>query len=240
MKALTLAFFAILLSISGFAQEITCEVMSTYSPLTISQDELQSAISLNDLNEIYPGNWVNEYVSVEVLVIVNGETQVASGANDQMNTKQISILRDADIGSDIRVSVEYYPENNLSGKTVRSIDFSCYVKPNDAEFAGGKDELIKYLEAAAISDMNEKALTDANLASIRFVIDENGQASQVNSVEFSGDDALDSRLIELIYNMPTWKPAYDSDGNQYEQAFEFVIGRNFGCYAPGYQTIADR
>jgi hypothetical protein len=240
MKALTLAFFAILVSISGFAQEITCDVMSTYSPLTVTQDDLRDAKNLNDLNEIYPGDWVADYVAVDVESTVNGEIKKASGVSDKLNEKQISILKNADIGSDIKVSVSYYPDNNLSGQTLRSIDFSCYIKPNNAEFPGGEEALMKYLEAAAINDVNEKALTNANLASIAFVIDENGKATQVKSVEFSGDDSLDSRLVELIDNMPTWKPAYDSEGNNYEQAFEFVIGHNFGCYAPCYQTQASR
>ena len=59
---------------------------------------------------------LQKYISVDVFTIQNGQINKASSKNDLLIQKQKDLIKMADKGTDIRVEIQYIPENSLKKK----------------------------------------------------------------------------------------------------------------------------
>jgi len=210
--------------------EITAEVNRVYPPVSITKEKLKNAESLLDINSRYEADWVREYVIVEISASIDGKMKKTIASNDILTTEQMDLINKADLGTDILVRVEYIPENNLSIKDIKEMDFSFIIDPeNDAQFEGGEAELTKYLKVNALDKVSLKHFKEYQLAAYKFTINEKGQIIEP-SVFWSSDDAkTDELLISAICNMPTWKPAEHADGTRVSQEFVLSVGDMRSC-----------
>ena len=210
--------------------ELKFEVNTIYPPLSIKKETLKSAKSLVDLNQHYKSSWVKEYVSVEVLTSYKGKIKKAVSQNDILSQAQKSIMKKADVGSDISVKVKYLPKNTLTNNDVKEINFSFKINPDiEATYKGGEQQLKKYLKETAINKINDDSFDTKNLAAVKFAINEKGQVIDAHIFETSKNEQVDKLLLEAISKMPNWKPAEYANNLKVKQEFVLTVGNHESC-----------
>src|SRR5689334_23360921 len=100
MKKGTLTLLLFLLSCAGFAQDLNFEVHRTGSN-PITKEKLYTVQTLVDVNPGYPASWITDYISAEVSAIAGGKMMKAVSANEVLTAEQKSILKTADLGTDV-------------------------------------------------------------------------------------------------------------------------------------------
>ncbi|MEM9548860.1 MAG: energy transducer TonB [Bacteroidota bacterium] len=215
------------------AFEFVFEVKKVYPPVSISKNDLDNANSLIDLNKRYEQSWVREYKMVEITAVCNGELQKAIGPNDILTQDQKDLMFCADPKTNIFVRVEYIPENNLSIREVKEMDFSFTLQPSrDAEFVGGPVKLKKYLEETVLKHIDVANFKQYQLAAYKFTIDADGHVLNPTITSSSEDEATDQLLINAICNMPLWEPAKFYDRSTGKQEFVLAVGDMNSCVVP--------
>ena len=229
MKNSVITLLLIHFVLFGFSQGIGYDVRGTYMR-PIVKENLNEAKTVSDINPGYPSSWISHYISVEVLATCNGIVMKAVSANDTLNNEQISILKMADIGTDIIVDVKYNPKNSSKDDLdIKVINFSFSVVPEiEAQYPGGYQLLNQYLKETAIDKISEPFAKQLQLATVRFTVNEEGQIIDAKISKTSEDEKIDKLLLEAICKMPKWKPAENSNGTKVKQEFEFSVG-NVGC-----------
>lgn len=92
----------------------------------------------------------------------------------------------------------------------------------DASFIGGSDRLVAHLKERIVPHV-VPGIGWLKPPVVRFMVDEQGAATQVELVATSGNEALDAQLLRAVSGMPRWNPAKDADGTAVAQAFEFKV-----------------
>lgn len=230
MKNSIITLFLLHLVLFGFSQDIAYEVRGIYTR-PIVKEKLNEAKTVSDINPGYPSSWISRYFSVEVLATCNGIVMKAMSANDTLSNEQISILKMADMGTDIVVDVKYNPKNSLKDDLdIKVINFSFSVIPEiEAQYLGGYQLLKQYLKENAIDKISETIAKQLQLAIVRFTINEEGQIIDAQISKTSEYEKIDKLLLDAINNMPKWKPAENSNGIKVKQEFEFSVGNIVGC-----------
>jgi TonB family protein len=93
---------------------------------------------------------------------------------------------------------------------------------SEAAYVGGHEELVSYLKANTVPHV-AKGIGWLKPPMITFTVNAQGGTEDVVLVRSCGNEPLDARLIELIANMPKWKPAKDANGRAIAQAIEFHV-----------------
>jgi TonB family protein len=230
MKNSLITLLLLHLVLSGFSQVISYDVRGAYIR-PILKEKLQDAKTLRDINPDFPSSWITGYIAAEILVTSNGTTLKAVSANDTLSADQKSILKTADSGAEVVINVKYRPKNaSMDAADSRLINFSYTVIPEvEATYPGGHEVLKQYLKESAIDKIAEPIARQLQLATVRFTINEEGLATDVQIAKTSDDDILDNLLLEAIMNMPKWVPAKNSSGIAVKQEFEFSVGNFVGC-----------
>lgn len=234
-KLFLLVFLAFTLPYVGFSQESSAseldfEVHKVYPAFAMSKAQLQDATTLVDLNRTYKPEWVKEYYSVEISAVQNGELKTVNGTDAQLNPEQKALMGLADVGSDISVTVNYLPNNNLKDNSAKEINFSFVVTPEvDAAYGGGQEALNQYLQENAINQIPGSLFTEYQLAAVKFSIDEAGNILDAEVVESSKNDETDALLLSTIANMPNWSPAAYENGTKVKQEFVLTVGNMESC-----------
>lgn len=215
------------LYVSTHAQDINFEIKNTFSR-PVNNEMLNKAKSLMDINPGYPSSWISDYVSTEILVSSNGKTIRALGVNDMLSYEQMDNITSADPGTDINVEVKYKSFNSINNKIeINEMKFAVSLVPQfEAEYPGGKTQLKSYIKENAILKLKDTKILKQAL--IKFVVNENGEISQVKIAQSSEDKTVDQLLLNTISNMPLWKPAIDKNGKKLKQEFLLTVG-NAGC-----------
>ena len=231
MKTFIITFLLFHLSITIFSQrldfrdapkEVLIQVRNTYSK-PANQEVLSEANKLEEIYIGYPASWINDYISTEISVIANGKVETAVSKNDVLTTKQKELIMKADVGTDIAVEVKHKTTTE-----VKTLNFAVSVLPEfEAEYIGGYEQLKQYVKEKAIDKFAE--ITDDPMLVVRlnFTIDEEGKIINAQITQSSEEEAIDKLLLEVICNMPEWKPAGDANGQKIKQEFELVLGN--GC-----------
>ncbi len=229
MKNIIISILLLCCSITSFSQGIWFEVTGIKSDV-VSQEVLQTAKSMKDINEGYPSSWIkdSEYISTEISILSNGKEFKASGVNDVFTEEQKSILAKADLFEEIIVEVKY--KNIGSGNIdIKTMNFTVTVSPkNEAKYCEGYEQLREYLTEAVIDKVPESSTLQKEGAMVSFTIDENGEIINAKIEKSSTEKKVDILLLNAIKNMPKWNPAETLDGTKLKQDFEFVVGMN-GC-----------
>ena len=196
----------------------------------VKKERLEAAKKLSDVYDGYPSNWVKDYVSTEIVSMMNGSTVKATGVNDNLTSKQIDLLRSAQTGSTIDIYVNYMAVNVVTGvKQIRTLNYSAMLIPEkEAEFAGGNYQMEKYFNANVIDKISEINPRILEYGLVRFTVSEDGSIFNTRLVSKTGNSEVDKFLLEGINRMPKWIPAKNSKGEGISQDFEFGFGVG-GC-----------
>lgn len=199
----------------------------------ISKEQLVNAEKLSDLKSDYPSSWIadSDYISTEVFGICSGKEVSAAGISIDLTPEQKKMLKNTDIGTDIKVVVKYKSTNSITGKEdINTMNFSLSRVPKtEATYSGGEEELKLYLKLQAIDKINQTSSNKFEFAAVKFFIDIEGNPIKPKLITSTGDKEIDKILITTIENMPKWKPAEDAMGNKVVQEFEFNVGSMIGC-----------
>lgn len=232
MRYSIVALILLLFVGNGFSQEMGYDIFGTFSKPVV-EEQLQTAATMIDINPDYPSSWINEedYVSSEIKAICEGKTMKAVGENDVFTSEQKSILAGADLGSNIDIEVKYKSKNSITGLwDIKAMNFSVSLVPEkEAEYPGGQDEMKAYLKQYAIDKINTSNHNKFEFAKVKFIVDEVGKTTQAQIMKTSENKEIDQLLLEVIANMPNWRPAESADGEMVKQEFEFVVGTMMGC-----------
>ena len=93
-----------------------------------------------------------------------------------------------------------FSQDKKDSEVVRKVDVP-------ASFPGGNQAWVKYVSDAFDStDFNDWEYKDQGTCRVRFVVDKNGNISDVHAVN-KKDTRLAKLAVQIIQNGPSWKPA---------------------------------
>lgn len=195
---------------------------------SITKEILEDANLISDLIANYPENWISEYVSVELITVLNGKEISAVSADEILSEEQRNLLNSLKESSSVIVNVKYKTkvavtdvmENNL-------LNISMTIIPEkEAEFVGGYDKMIAYLQKNIKGEFSNEILSQLQYSSVVFTVNEEGRTDNIKLINTSGNSEIDELLLNLIGSMPKWKPAENSKGDYVKQEFEFNFGND--------------
>ncbi len=229
MKYITISFLSLFMAVTGFSQGLNYGVRGLYT-MPITNEKLNDAKTMIDINPGYPASWVNDYISTEVVTTSNGKVMTSTGFNDMLTSEQKNNLSTADLGTDIVVDVNYNYKNSATDAVeMHTVHFTVTVIPEkEAEFPGGHQEMTQYLLDNAINKIPEPDSKKIQHTLVRFTVDEQGKIANAQIFTSSGDQKIDNMLLKAINRMPKWIPAENSNGEKVKQEFEFSVGSG-GC-----------
>jgi len=197
--------------------------------LWITKSKIADANTLVDLNKFFKTEWVKSYKSVEVIVQRDGKTQKAFSKSEILNKDQKELMSNADAATQILVSIDYIPDNNLP-EELHNERFILAVDPvTPANFKTGQKNLDQYLKTNALDKVSKSAFEIHQLTAIKFTIDEDGHIINPEIVESSKDQETDEILYQAICEMPNWNPATYGNNLKVKQDFVFTIGDHRSC-----------
>ena len=214
---------------SNFTSEIYFEVLGNYAH-SVKKEKLDEAKVISDIIPGYPESWINQYVSVEILAIRNGNSMKATSIGKVLNPEQKNILHVADLGTEIVINVNYKYKNPATDKIENyMLNFSMMVIPEiEAEYIGGYQQLTRHIKENIINKISDNTLQQYQSGIVLFTIDEKGEITDTRISKSTGDIITDKFLIKSVNEMPKWKPAKNLNGIKVKQAFQFRVG-NRGC-----------
>lgn len=229
MRILLLMTFLLSTGINSWAQEEMTYRFKDRDQYSVSQAELEEAVTFLDVHYQYHADWVETFISTEVIVKEDEETTSAAGMNDTINAEQKCILQKAPVGSDVILLVKYMPRNNLKHNTEKEMDYIYKVVPYEsASFTKGEKALDTYIEENLISKLSEKQKILLKFSRIDFTVTQEGNIINSKIIESSGDEKIDSILMETICKMPKWNPAINSEKINISQDIQFMISNSKG------------
>jgi hypothetical protein len=192
----------------------------------IKRDNLINVKSIGDIIPRYPYNWINSYISVEISMTCGGKLKKMKGLNDNLTSEMLKILPLIDLGSDIIINVNYKTKNPVTNLLEDSkMNYVATLIPDvEADFIGGKDELIKLIKQDIAYRIPESTLKKLKPTLIKFTINENGDVTNAVISRTSSDLKIDKLLLEVINKIPKWKPAQNVNGAKVCQDFKFGLG----------------
>ncbi len=235
-KLFLILFFAFTFPCISFSQDssstdLSYEVNRVFLPISITNEKLDEAQTLNDLNHFYKSSWVKKFYSVEILTSHNGKIKKTVSKNDNITSEQKESMRTIDAGSEITVNVHYLPDNTLKQNDPKEMNFSFKVAPSEATFVGGEQQLKNYLEKNAIDKISIDNFLkhNYNLVAVKFTVNEDGKITDSEIVESSKDKNVDALLLQTISNMPNWKPSEYPNGKKVKQDYMLTFGDHRSC-----------
>jgi TonB family protein len=225
MKFVSTLLIVLLFAGFSMAQEIRFEVRGSASH-PIKKDQLQKALTLNDIRPNYPSSWITNYTIVEIKSISNGITVQAEGMNDTLTEAQKQLLGSVEIGADIVFDISHMYRNPVTGMSEpRKINFTYTLIPEiEATYVGGTEQLNTYLEEKAISKISDEVAGKLTGAVVSFVVNEKGDIKNVKITSSSGNAKTDKLLLSAIAKMPKWESAENNEGIKVKQSFLFTVG----------------
>lgn len=197
-----------------------------------SKEKLSQAKMMTDLIKEYPSSWIKKYISTEVVAVCSGKEEKAIGSNATLTTAQRSILAKADFNTKVLIHVKYQQENAATRKIEEhNLNYAIAVVPKtQATYFGGQEAVNTYLKKNAIDKISDRELIAIKKGRIHFSIDKNGAIKAVELATTTGSTKIDALFLQVIREMPLWKPAKDAKGILVKQRFELAINNfNDGC-----------
>jgi hypothetical protein len=216
---------------SNSPRELNYEVHGNYNR-SVTKEKLMEAKLLRDIIPNYPVNWITDYVSVEITATSSGKSMNALNSNEALSAQQKYLLSTVDLGTGFTIKVKYKSKNAVTNDIVNDeMNVAMMIVPEtEAEYAGGDQQLKKYLKESVVDKISESSrmhLQDKTAIAV-FTINEQGEISNTKISETSGDAKTDRLIINAINKMSGWKPAENSSGTKVKQEFMFIVG-NSGC-----------
>ena len=210
--------------------EISCQVEKVAAQLSVTRTALLKAETIADLNPHYKPEWVAEYLRVDIATSNNNSVHVESGPTGTLTARQKTQLANRDDGTPVTITVHYIPNNTLSQKEERTIDFTILVEPDyDATYAGGAQQLEAYLSSYNLKEKAKGKVAQYLLSGVAFTVAENGDIVDVKIAQTTEDQQLDELLLEVACNMPRWNPATYLSGKPVSQDLMLTLGDRESC-----------
>ncbi|MBS1537698.1 MAG: energy transducer TonB [Bacteroidetes bacterium] len=214
---------------SRIVRDLSYEIRGTYSH-PVKKEQLNSIKTMSDIIPEYPSAWITNYVSVEISATCDGKSMKAVSTNSNLNMEQRKLVTNADIGSDIIIDIIYKSRNAVTENLENNkLHYSISVVPEiEAVYNGGNQQMTQYLKENAINKIPKSKAEQFQITQIRFTVNEEGKITNAKVAKTSDDTTIDKLLLNVINNMPNWKPAENSKGVKVKQDFVFSVG-NSGC-----------
>lgn len=194
---------------------------------TITKSKLSKAKTLEEIVEHFPSNWIGEYILVETYRITKNSEIKILGKDVTLNKKQRSLFKDTNVGDDVLVRVVYKSKNSLTNTNETNILLTV-VPEVTASFIDENNTLKEYLIKKSSKEIVEWKFKPMQNATAYFIVNEEGRVAEVNITKSTGVTSVDASIMELLYGMPRWSPAKNTEGKKIKQQFELVIGDD-GC-----------
>ena len=221
---------SILVSQEVANQSFESHIDKVYPALSIDRSELNTAVNIEDLNRYFKADWVREYQEVVISAVKNGQSASISSPSNTITKAQKELMRSADNGSDIRVDINYIPENTLKNNEAKDDHFSFSINVDKpASFPGGSEQLEKYLNEHVLSRITKDDIPIHNLAAVKFTVDKKGNIHNVEVAASSNNEEIDAHLITVVKEMPNWIPAEYADGTKISQDNMLTVGDMRNC-----------
>lgn len=179
---------------------------------------------------------VVDYVSTQLAVFVNGTQQIIVSKDGALTQEQKAAINQADIGSDIWISIKFKLKPSLKYKSDfdgQLVDGSMQVTiipAQEASFKGRYTGLNAYINQAIFSKVKTPEDQSRLLQGVvSFTIDQHGRPVDVKTVRTTLSLQLDQLIKDAIMKMPDWIPAQNSSGVKVKQYFSIPMGRDAGC-----------
>ncbi|MDW7692998.1 TonB family protein [Flammeovirgaceae bacterium SG7u.111] len=191
----------------------------------ITKAVLKDAKSLKDIIPYYPSSWISNYQSVVISTSRGGKDIAATSLNEVLSVEQIALLQSLGLEDDLQIKVNYKNKNEITGELRDQLmEVAMTVVPEkEAEFASGYDQMINYLKENSKDKISVKMLENLQTTFVLFTVNEQGNTEGVHLSESTGDAEIDKALVELVEQMPKWKPAENSKGVKVKQKFQFTF-----------------
>jgi TonB family protein len=219
---------------AGGPGKLYFEVRGNYS-FPVTKEKLNDANSIRDFIPDYPVNWIEDYVSTEILAARNGKEINALNTNDVLNSGQKNILHTADLASTIEVNVRYKSKNpvtdNIGISTMHALLTvvpEIEATPEASASLSGNQQMRKYLMENVIHKIFDAVPEQFQHGVVLFTVNEEGEIVNVKISKTTGDSKTDRLLVDAISKMPKWKPAKSSKGLKVKEEFVFSVGTG-GC-----------
>lgn len=216
-------------SIAQEAYDFDYKINTTHDGRVVNQQDIADAETIDDLITLYKPEWVKEYKSVDIVTIQDGNQVVVSGQDNRLSQVQKFAMQSIDANSEIKIVVNYLPNNNLKSNPVRNMDFSIHVAPDmEATFPGGESKLKSYLEKKAIKSVNGD-IPQHQLAAVKFSVESDGSISNVSLHDPTTKTSVADVILNAIKEMPKWTPASYDNGLKVRQDFVLSVGDHKSC-----------
>jgi len=203
---------------------------SVMVPLSISQNTLEQANTIMDINGNFNPEWVKEYISVEVVTSQKGQSKITTSRSATLTAEQKTQFLLSDVATEIGISINYIPNNNLSKNDPKEMNFSFLVNPEiKAAFPGGQKVMNEFLKKNAVDKISDTDKIGNHIGIVKFTVSKNGVINNVHVFEASRDEKIDQILLETVSSMPNWSPASYADGTKVDQDFVFMVGNLESC-----------
>lgn len=213
----------------GASDDFSIEISKIYPPVSMKADTISQAKTIADIYPYHKPERISEYRAVEIMAKMKGEEKLATGIDDVLTLEQIELIKNADTGSPIHVSIKYIPRNDLKHNDVQTDDFVLTIDPdNDAVYPGGTTALTAYLESI-IAEVGKDKYQGYDLSTIKFTVNEEGGVEGAHIFWPSHLETIDQQLLKSICNMPSWTPATYADGTTVSQEYVLTVGNTKNC-----------
>lgn len=194
---------------------------------SIKTSRLKKAVLISDIIDDYPTSWISNYKSV----IVSSNNGNKSVGNDIKLTKeQLQLINGLVVNEELQIEIQYEFKNSVTNKLEgNTMIVNMIVEPEKpAEPIQDYEAMINKTKSDFLSQMNMMKINWMNEFSISFIINEMGNAEQIQVKTTTGNPKTDSVLVELVKQLPSWIPAKDENNQPVKQATVFSVGMN-GC-----------
>lgn len=223
MKAIATIFFLLVCITNTFTQDLFYSFLDK-EEFEVTEKRIREVTTLDDMHHRYTSEWIDEYISTEIIYTFKGEVKKAKGANEELTKEQKSLLENAEVGSTIEVVVDYLPKNNLKNNSPKKMDLEVKIIPETIpSFKGGEESFSKYIESNFISKLDTSELNKLQFSVVQLVITNEGKSDDVYLEEGTGNMELDAKLSEVLCSMPEWNPATKTNGETVDYALKFYI-----------------
>ncbi|MBZ0328195.1 MAG: energy transducer TonB [Altibacter sp.] len=200
---------------------------------SISKTDLQNAKSFSDFIAKEHADRIVSYASLSVITLKDGNQTDSNKTTNSgvFSAAQLALLQSFDYSANILISAKYTEKSFETGELQQSIwtPYLTVVPEKQAVYTTGKEALLDYLKE---NSKEQRVMVQKNRlkpARLNFTITKNGAVSNAKIVRTSGYSTIDSKMIELINNMPdSWEAAENAKGEKVDQELVFSFGAD-GC-----------
>lgn len=199
-RTLIIFFLTIGTSLLTFAQKTT-EIDTVRAPLasvynvnrlliTLQQDSVKFKVQLE-------GNPKTEIAALGALDVRPGDTLTLRGVK---NPRKKIREKDPLLISASILSVDYAPDHE---------DQPCYLFSMDQKPAFmGRDYnyFSQWVNSKLVYPEDSRMVGSEGTVRLRFIIDLNGEVTDLEVVDSSGDPALDAEAFRVVFSSPKWQP----------------------------------